>query len=377
MTDPTLSDYSGTAPWLNLWLDSQRQFWDAWTNLARPAHDASASTRAPLNPWQPALDFWTGLLRPPQAGAEPPTSPPGGEAALPGFALGPWADYWTKTQRHYWSMWQPSAGRLAGLQPGDGGTARPGGGPNPMAGFANLWGMPLDNWRRVCSAFSFMPGDMEKAVRDTGSPYGPESLHRTMVGFLSMPTVGYTREWQEELQRWSLLWLNHFEAQRDYSGVLGRIIWRAYELFTQSLRGKPTNDETLTSLRAFYNQWIDCAEEAYGEIAISPEFVNAQARLTNSLFAIKRQEQKMMEEAQSALNMPTRRELDTSHKRVHQLQRRVWEVERELEESNEGINVRAELAVLRKEVEALRVGAESDGSKPAPPRRGGGAKAET
>jgi polyhydroxyalkanoate synthesis regulator phasin len=363
MTNPTLSDYSSAAPWLNLWLDSQRQWWDAWTNLTQSGQAASTASGTPSNPWQPALDFWTNLLRPHQTS---PASTPPGEAAFPAYALGGWADIWLKSQRHYWELWQQSAGRLAGPAQGEGG----GGGPNPMAGFANLWGMPLDNWRRVCSAFSFMPGDMEKAVRDPGSPYGPESLHRTMVGFLSMPTVGYTREWQEELQRWVLLWLNHFEAQRDYGGVLGRIVWRASELFTQTLRGKPANDETLTSLRAFYNQWIDCAEEAYGEIAVSEDFVRAQSRLTNSLFAIKRQEQKMMEEAQSALNMPTRRELDTSHRRVHQLQRRVWNVEQALEEANGGAAVRAELAALREEVEALRAG------KQVPARRGGGTKAE-
>lgn len=362
MTNPTLSDYSGPAPWLNVWMDSQRQWWDAWTNLARPDQEGSAPSGSPANPWQPALDFWASLLRPPQTGNTPTAL---SEAAFPAHAFGAWSDAWLKSQRHYMELWQKSTSQLAGPAQGEAG-----GGPNSMAGFANLWGMPLDNWRRVCSAFSFMPGDMEKAARDTGSPYGPESLHRTMVGFLSMPTVGYTREWQEELQRWALLWLNHFEAQREYSGVLGRIVWRASELFSQSLHGKPANDETLTSLRAFYNQWIDCAEEAYGEIAISEDFIHAQARLTNSLFAIKRQEQKMMEEVQSALNMPTRRELDTSHRRVHQLQRRVWQVEQALEEANGGPDLRAELAALRGEVEALRT------EKPAPVRRGGGTKTE-
>lgn len=67
--------------------------------------------------------------------------------------------------------------------------------------------MPLDNWRRVVSAFSMLPGDMEKAARGGGSPHGPETLHKTMVGMLSLPTVGHTREWQEEWQGWGLMWL--------------------------------------------------------------------------------------------------------------------------------------------------------------------------
>ena len=42
-----------------------------------------------------------------------------------------------------------------------------------------------------------------------------------------------------------------------------------------------------------------------------------------------------VEEFMTALNMPTRREMDTTHKRVHELQRQVRELQDALEESTE------------------------------------------
>jgi class III poly(R)-hydroxyalkanoic acid synthase PhaE subunit len=223
----------------------------------------------------------------------------------------------------------------------------------PWSGLGTLLGMPLDNWRRVVSTYSMAPGDMEKAIRQPGSPYGPETLHRTMVGFLSMPAIGYTREWQEEVQRWGLLWLDHWQALQDYTAVVFPSVFDALERFGGKLQDPEAGSEARNSLRAFYDLWIDCSEEAYGRLSFSPQFIDAQARLSNSLFALKRQEQGMMEEFQSTLNMPTRRELDTSHRRVHHLHRRLWQVEQALEERGQE-QVQSELQSLRRELDELR-----------------------
>lgn len=247
---------------------------------------------------------------------------------------------------------------------------------DPWSGFATFWGMPLDNWRRVCSAFSIMPGDMEKAARGFGSPYGPETLHQGMIGLLSMPTIGYTREWQEELQRWGLLWLDHFQALQAYVLALSGTTAKAIDLFADEVYEKAKKGETFESLRALYNLWIDCSEQAYNDLSTSDEFTQAQSRLTNSVFAVKRQEQKMIEEVLSAFNMPTRRELDTSHRRVHQLQRRVWQLEQTLDES--GImELKAEVSVLQRELEALRGQARAQKTEPSGAARKSRAKTST
>lgn len=368
-------------PWVDVWLQAQRGYWEHWLDASRrfpgadtPRSEAGGETEF----WPRVLDFWTRLAL--------PLAPEQSRDWVRGVLE--MNRFYVRLSEGVWKM-------LAGGHGAAQGTANPWelfgqnvrrmqesftanleAGRNPWAGLANFWGMPLDNWRRVCSAFSMLPGDMEQAVRGYGSPYGPETLHQTMVGVLSMPTVGYTREWQEELQRWGLLWLEHFRSLQAYGAVLVELVQRAFELFGRAIAEQAGASESLGSLRGFYNLWIDCSEEAYAEISISPEFIEAQARLANSLFAIKRQEQKMMEEVQSAFNMPTRRELDTSHRRVHQLQRRLWQVEQSLEESG-GAELREEVSALRRELEALRSSLEPDGPKPVPPRRSGGLKTTT
>ena len=55
----------------------------------------------------------------------------------------------------------------------------------------------------------------------------------------------------------------------------------------------------------------------------TPDFPHLQAQMVNALMRLKRHEQTMMDEVMTALNMPTRRELDTTHQRVHGLQQQL------------------------------------------------------
>jgi poly[(R)-3-hydroxyalkanoate] polymerase subunit PhaE len=62
-----------------------------------------------------------------------------------------------------------------------------------------------------------------------------------------------------------------------------------------------------------------------------PDFPHLQARMVNALMRLKRHEQTMMDEVMTAMNMPTRRELDTTHKRVHGLQQQLCTMQDALE----------------------------------------------
>ncbi len=88
-------------------------------------------------------------------------------------------------------------------------------------------------------------------------------------------------------------------------------------------------------MRPLYDLWIDCGEDAYAEQVATPEFPHLQAEMINALMRMKRHEQMVVEEFMTALNMPTRREMDTTHKRIHELQRQVRQLQDALEESTE------------------------------------------
>jgi class III poly(R)-hydroxyalkanoic acid synthase PhaE subunit len=182
---------------------------------------------------------------------------------------------------------------------------------------------------------------------------GGHAAPAILTEWLSTPTLGYTRESQEEFQRLGQSVIAYQKAMQEYADVLSGVVRRASELLRDKALERARNGQSFESLRDCYNLWVDCGEEAYSEVSSSSEFTGAQARLVNALMAVKRQEQILMDEWLSALNMPTRRELDTSHRRVHELQRRVWRLE-DASENPELSALRAEVAALREEVQSLR-----------------------
>lgn len=364
----------GPFDWGDFWIATQRKSWDLWLELSRQTLESkpgATDEKAPADPWSRLFDLWGTFWMPLIPGQSRESIGKLLDANKAYFRMG--EGLWKILSASYGAaqgaetQWDALSRGIRQMHEQFGEQLRAA--KDPWSGFATFWGMPLDNWRRVCSAFSILPGDMEKAVRGFGSPYGPETLHQGMVGLLSMPTIGYTREWQEELQRWGLLWLDYYQALQAYALSLSGITAKAIDLFANELYEKAQKRESFDSLRALYNLWIDCSEQAYTDISTSDEFTQAQAQLTNSVFAVKRQEQKMVEETLSAFNMPTRRELDTSHRRVHQLQRRVWQLEQTLEESGV-MELRAEVSALQRELENLRGQARGEKTEtPGAPRR--------
>lgn len=364
----------GPFDWGDFWIATQRKSWDLWLELSRQTFESkpgATDEKAPADPWSRLFDLWGTFWMPLIPGQSRESIGKLLDANKAYFRMG--EGLWKILSNSYGaaqgaeSQWDALSRGIRQMREQFGEQLRAA--KDPWSGFATFWGMPLDNWRRVCSAFSILPGDMEKAVRGFGSPYGPETLHQGMVGLLSMPTIGYTREWQEELQRWGLLWLDYHQALQAYALSLSGITAKAIDLFANELYEKAQKRESFDSLRALYNLWIDCSEQAYTDISTSDEFTQAQTLLTNAVFAVKRQEQKMVEETLSAFNMPTRRELDTSHRRVHQLQRRVWQLEQTLEESGV-LELRAEVSALQRELENLRGQARGEKSEtPGAPRR--------
>jgi class III poly(R)-hydroxyalkanoic acid synthase PhaE subunit len=325
--------------WTSAWLDMQKQYMDAWLKLSQPQVPwptaASPFAATGSKPWADAFEQWSKLF-----GQSMPEDARDVSARL--FDLGKsylgmsesfwqllqqgkdlctWASDWQKTMQD--SFKQLGKGHVF-----------PGGGVDPWSGFANLWGLPMSNWQRMACAFSPFPGEMEKALREERVPEMSE-MTRAVRHYLSVPPVGYTREWQEQLQDWTRLSTEYVHALQDFSALLGKVLQRALELFGARVSEKVSAGESFDGLRAIYNLWIDCGEEAYAEQVATTEFPHLQAELVNALMRMKRHEQLMVEEAMTALNIPTRREIDTTHKRVYELQQQLRRLQDTVEEAAE------------------------------------------
>ena len=297
------------------WLDSQRKFWDAWMDMTRQASNAATQDQAPENPWASALDQWWKAVSPMAAGSAP--------------LLQDFYDKLIGMGRSYFSM----AERVSG-KPGD---DRKTAGDNVsdwldqvraacnawgaslstqqdshIRDFMSFWNMPMDTWQRTVSSFSPMPGDFMKALHPEGADAMAGDMREHLDRFLSMPGVGYSRESQEQYQQLARLGVEPSELVERFTRSGGPGGQHA---------NKTSTDEPVTSLRAFYDLWVDACEEVYGEYAMSAEYSEMYGEMVNALMAVKRHGSLLVDEMLESMNMPTHREINTLHHRLHQMRR--------------------------------------------------------
>jgi class III poly(R)-hydroxyalkanoic acid synthase PhaE subunit len=321
--------------WSQAWLDMQQQYMDAWKKLSSGAMPGQAAG-APFsttgsNLWANAFDQWSSLF-----GQAMPANARGVSTRL--FELG---KNYMDASENFWKLMQQGSMSTGDWQQAlkdtfaqaGRGMGFPGGASDPWSGFAALWGLPLSNWQRMATSFSPFPGEMEKALRPGHIPQ-PGDMTHAVRHFLSLPSVGYTREWQEQFQEWGILALEYQRAVQNFSTLLGRVVQNAQELFGKRLADRLGQGDSFDDLRAIYNLWIDCGEEAYAGQVASAEFPHLQAEMINALMRMKHHEQGMVEEIMTGLNMPTRQEVDTSHRRVYELQRQLSRLQDALENGN-------------------------------------------
>lgn len=164
-------------------------------------------------------------------------------------------------------------------------------------------GMDPQAWMRAVS--QWMPGGA--AGRDA----------------LSMPAFGFAREHQE---RWQSLLRAQMQSQAesaDYIALMARAWQDGFARFEAKLSERGRDNKPVETARGLFDLWIDAAEEAYAEIALSPAFRAAYGRHVNGLMRLKAAVDGEAERAAAALNMPTRTEVDSAHRKILALEREV------------------------------------------------------
>ncbi|MFP4080042.1 MAG: class III poly(R)-hydroxyalkanoic acid synthase subunit PhaE [Ectothiorhodospira sp.] len=310
------------------WLEAQRRYWDAWMDMSRKAMGAGGETQD----WSQALNQWW------QAAA--PGLPQGSASAL---------EPMLQMSRNYFSMAE-NLYRNAGGQGGDGAkdavhtwldqmteafrqmSAGQMGGKDMHA----FWQMPMDTWRRASSSFMPMPGDFMQALRPAARPPYGDVMQEQMDRFLSVPGVGYTRESQEQYQNLARLGMEYQQATQNYQAAMARVGLDSVERFRARLDDAGRQDKPITSLRALYDEWVDVCEEVYGEFVMSEEYARVYGEMVNRLMALKRQGTRFMDEIAESLNMPTRREVNTLHRRLQETRREMHQIRSTLRTLQEG-----------------------------------------
>ncbi len=226
---------------------------------------------------------------------------------------------------------------------------------NDSIGF---WDLPLDNWQRTLSSLSVLPSDFLEQIKADILTYERGSdVANPVESLLSVPSVGYTREWQEQLQEGIRLWLVYQKHQQNYNAQFSKIGTRTLELLYQNFKQLAEQQKIVEDLRGLYDLWVDCGEVAYAELTYTEEFAEVHGQLINSLMAWKQHERKLVDGLLGALNMPTRRDLETVTQRLHQLRRENKQLIAEQTFFNPQVLIQ-EVADLKSEVNLLKAQAD-------------------
>lgn len=136
----------------------------------------------------------------------------------------------------------------------------------------------------------------------------------------ALPTFGLTREHQERWQHLGRAFAEHQRSQQGYQTLLMQASTSAFGIFERKLAARDPATPIETP-RALFDLWIDAAEDAYAEVALSPAFRKAYADMVGGQMRLRQAVQREVEQACRVLDLPTRTELDGAHRKIADLER--------------------------------------------------------
>ena len=170
-------------------------------------------------------------------------------------------------------------------------------------------------------------------------------------GVLDQPAFGFLREHQEEAQASAKALVEYQEQMARYNRLMLRVSEHGFARFQLKLSEREEPGRQIDSAKGLYDLWIDAAEEAYAEIALSAEFREVYGALVNAQMRVREHVQRQVERISTEVGVPTRSEVDTIGERLQALRR---EFRAEREAAGDLAALTAEVAALRDEVATLR-----------------------
>ena len=152
---------------------------------------------------------------------------------------------------------------------------------------------------------------------------GSPGFAAEMRGALGSAPLGLMREHQQRLQAFAQAQIDLQTVMERYNTLMQKVQREGMARFEAKLRAHSEPGKQLASARALFDLWIDASEEAFAQIALGPEYRHVYGELVNAQMRVRQCGMAIVEEQLKALGLPSRTELDSNHKRTHELSREV------------------------------------------------------
>lgn len=164
-----------------------------------------------------------------------------------------------------------------------------------------------------------------------------------------VPAFGLDREQQMQQQELAQALLAATQAAGRYQALLQRAAADGMQRLQGKLAQHTEPGQQIDSLKALYDLWVDAAEEAYAEIALTEEFRTVYGDMVNAQMRVRQLQQKHVEAFCRQLGVPTRSEVSSLGQRVQALRRDL----RATAGAADG-SLSARLEALRRELDGLK-----------------------
>ncbi|VXB54521.1 conserved hypothetical protein [Luteimonas sp. 9C] len=302
-----------------------RRYWDTWRDALQRTMPGNAwnpmgatSPGAGAAPWGEPPPWFMGGAQPPDAGAD----------ALRQFQsmAGPWLEQMQRVAAQFAGRDASPEAITAAWRDAMGGNpvgAMFGGLQGPGIEGWDTWLQRLKPWLDAVGAGQAMGGGGRDAF--------------------ALPTFGLTREHQERWQQLGRAFAEHQRSQQDYQTLLMQASTAAFGIFERKLAARDPATPIETP-RALFDLWIDAAEDAYAEVALSPAFRKAYADMVGGQMRLRQAVQREVEQACRVLDLPTRTELDGAHRKIADLERSLRRLRDRLDAVDGGAGAQATAA---------------------------------
>ena len=320
------------------WTEAQKQMWSGWYDLAQGTGGAQAGA-GPLDPlyWmRMGMDAWTRD----SAGTAQRLAGNlfGGQSAMMGMM-----DLLTRS----WNIVSPNVQAGTAWQP-------------DLNKFLQQWVEQATSWQgRLQQGGEGMTDMMQSLVGDWMPLTGPwvafahemlgtshlsealltrGGLHQlsdmgqwprpAISGMAEMPRVGVARESNAKMMLASDALVALRKAALKYESAMAKAVAQAVEKFMEHLADMSKKGEQITSVRDLMRQWFRIADKNFTETFCSDEFIDIQNELSAAGMTYRVRQRELMEMVLTALDIPTRREIDDAYRIIHDLKRELRDLKK-------------------------------------------------
>ncbi len=281
-----------------------RQYWGAWGDAMRGAAPQQAA-QSGAQGWQDAMNAWSGSM---------------------GGAANPFAnvlDHFKSQQGGWFAQMPQVAAQFAGRN-------------HSPQDVVQAWKQALGGaaTNPFAQLFDGMRGPGLEGLEQWNAAAAPwlQGMRGEANSMLAMPAFGFTREHQERMQGVAQAQMRWQDTLSAYNELMARSSQHAYSRFETKLMEHEEPGRQIGSARALFDLWIDAAEEAYAETALSLEYRKAYGAMVNAQMELRASLQAIAEQTAGTLGLPGRGELDSAHRKIAELERQLRRMQRRAED---------------------------------------------